>query len=144
MNNRETRKCNLVLHGLPEPEMLGAASKEAIYAEEKENLNGLLTKMSLNVDEVNGSIKFRKRLGEKQLNKSRPLLIGFTGSDKRSDVMTASKTANIRNISFKPDLTKMQREENTKLVLEVQELNAKKPSDDSGDYRWKLVGPLET
>ena len=143
VNQREMRKNNLIIHGLQESDLQGAASRDVIVAEETVNLNGLLTSMSLNATEISKTIKFRKRLGEKKPNKPRPLLLGFNNSGKRNLVMETANGAKLPNLGFKSDLTKMQREENSKLISEVQDLNKKRPSDDSGDYRWKLVGPPE-
>ena len=58
--------------------------------------------------------------------------------------MEVSKTNNVPNLTLKSDLTKMQREEKEKLVQEVCEANSRKPTDNSGDYRWKVVGPPES
>ena len=82
-------------------------------------------------------------MGERTVNKPRPLLVGFKTVNDRNHVMEASTKSEDKSLSFKSDLTKMQREENSKLRVEVQNLNNTKPSDDSGDYRWKLVGPPE-
>ena len=143
MNQRELRRNNIIVHGLPEPEVSEAgSSKEEIQAKERENLDNLFDSLRM-ADEVKESVKFRRRIGEKVANKTRPFLIGFQTSNDRDQFMeTATKSADKR-ISFKPDLTKMQREENMKLRNEVQNLNNAKPSDESGDYRWKVAGPPE-
>ena len=46
MNQREARKSNIIIHGLPEPQVEGAASKETIHAKEEETLNNLFVNMS--------------------------------------------------------------------------------------------------
>ena len=143
VNQREMRKTNLVVHGLKEPEVGAAAHRDVIQEKEKECLDSLLDFMKLTTAEVNKDIKFRRRLGEKKDNKPRPLLIGFKNTSWRNLVMeTSFKTKNLR-VSFTADLTKMQREDNVKLRKEVEQLNADEPSDESGDYRWKVVGPPE-
>ncbi len=71
------------------------------------------------------------------------MLVGFKNVNKRNRVMEAAITKRDLPASFTSDLTKMQREENDKLRKEVRNLNNEKPSDNSGDYRWNLVGPPE-
>ena len=143
VNQREMRKTNLIVHGLKEPEVDAAAHRDVIQEKEKEGLNSLFDSMTLKSAEVNKDIKFRRRLGEKKDNKPRPLLIGFKNISERNLVMeTSFKTKNLR-VSFTADLTKMQREDNDKLRKEVEQLNGDEPSDESGDYRWKVVGPPE-
>ena len=143
MNQRELRKANVVIHGLEEPHIEGASSKEAYREKEDETLSSLIDQMSLNSTEVIENVKFRRRLGQKKENVVRPLLIGFKNVNERNLVMeTAMKQDSLR-VSFTSDLTKMQREENDKLRKEVQHLNSQRPTDESGDFRWKLVGPPE-
>ena len=140
VTQREMRKTNIIVHGLEEPQIDGAANKQVFKEKEEEALNSLLDSMTLT--EVKQGIKFQRRLGERKVNKPRPLLIGFKNANERNLVMEASLKANLR-VSVSADLTKMQREENEKLRKEVQQLNEEKPSDESGDYRWKVVGPPE-
>lgn len=42
---------------------------------------------------------------------------------------------------IKPDLTKMQRDEDEKFKRKLDEENDAEPKDESGDFRWKVAGP---
>ena len=113
---------------------------EEINAKDTECLNQTLEQMSLDASEINDGIKFRRRLGKHQPDTARPLLIGFHSYEIRNRVISNAKKLKSK-VRFKPDLTKMQKEEQKKLVEEVTKLNEDEPSDESGDYRWRLVGP---
>ena len=145
MNQREMRKANIIIHRVVEAQLddRGASSREAVNEKEKDNLCDLFNKMSLNSAEVRKNIKFSKRLGPKKDNGARPLLLGFKNARDRDLVMDAALKQNSHHVSFTSDLTKMQREENERLRNEVQQLNYGNPSDESGDYWWRLVGPPE-
>ena len=143
MNQREMRKSNVIIHNLAEPDDDGDSSKETIQAKEIEKVDTIMSKLIEGEENIKDNIKFRKRIGKKEPNKPRPMLIGFKNIESRNRVMEASFKSENLNISIKSDLTKMQREENSKLRNEIQNLNSQSPSDESGDYRWKLVGPPE-
>ena len=143
MNQREMRKTNIIIHNLLEPQVEGASSKDVLQEKEHEILGDLFAQMELDKEEIKENIKFCKRLGEKKDGKGRPLLVGFKNVNKRNKVMEAAISKRNLPSSLTSDLTKMQRDENDKLRKEVQNLNNEKPSDNSGDYRWNLVGPPE-
>ena len=88
VTQREMRKTNIIVHGLEEPQVEGAANKQVFKEKEEEALNSLLDSMSLT--EVKQGIKFKRRLGERKENKPRPLLIGFKNANERNLVMEAS------------------------------------------------------
>ena len=143
MNQGEMRKTNIIIHNLLEPQVEGASSKDVLQEKEHEILGDLFAQMELDKEEIKENIKFCKRLGEKKDGKGRPLLVGFKNVNKRNKVMEAAISKRNLPSSLTSDLTKMQRDENDKLRKEVQNLNNEKPSDNSGDYRWNLVGPPE-
>ena len=62
VNQRETRQKNIIIHGLKESEIEGAANREAIFAEETATLNNMFSNMQLDATDISESVKFRRRM----------------------------------------------------------------------------------
>ena len=138
MKDREARKLNVIINGLKEST---ATEKTQVQEEENVLLNGLFGNMQMNVATTTENIKFKTRLGAKQPNKQRPFLVKFRDQRTRDDVLRNARRITTSGIRIKPDLTKLQREEDEKFKKKVDEDNNDEPSDESGDFRWKVVGP---
>ena len=144
VNNRELRKSNLIVYGLAEPVSAAAESREAMMQKDNAALNDLLVSMDIDLGIILPAIRFRRRLGQKVANKIRPLLLCFSDISCRNVVLErvphlTGPQAN--KIKIRPDLTQMQRDDDMKIIKEVQELNDTEPKDELGDYRWRVVGP---
>ena len=138
IKDREERKHNVIVNGLQEST---ATEKAALQVEENEHLDKLFTDMQLNPDTTSQRIKFKTRLGAKQPGKPRPLLVKFHDVHTRDSVLQNGRKVLTSKIRIKPDLTKAERAEDEKFKKKVDEENKSKPTDDSGDYRWKVAGP---
>ena len=138
MKDREDRKHNAVVIGIKES---SSTDKEEVHAEENELLNQLFSNMGINPDTTAENIKFKTRLGTKEAGKKRPFLLKFHDVRVRDNVIRNSTRVTASGIRVKPDLTKKQREEDELFKQTIDEENKTKPSDDSGDFRWKLAGP---
>ncbi len=144
MKNREMRKNNLIVLGLNEPSTVTGESRDSVMKKEDVLLDKVVTELKLNIDEVKSKIKYRKRLGEKKADYQRPLLLSFKDQSMRDTVMNQSFELNdgpMNNIRLRPDLTAMEREEDKALRIETDKLNTQSPSDNQGNFRWKVVGP---
>ena len=144
VNNRELRKLNLIIYGLNEQTPDGAESREVTMERDRAALDKLLSRMNLEPSLVNESIKYRRRLGKREAGRTRPLLISFADIETRNAVVEnvpELTSSDHRHVKIRPDLTQMQREDDSKLIKEVSDLNETKPKDELGDYRWRVVGP---
>lgn len=144
VKNREIRKNNVIVLGLNEPPSVQGEPLESRMKKEDATLDEVIAELKLDVGEVRSKIKYRKRLGEKKAGYQRPLLICFRDQAIRESVLSQSaelKDGPMANIRLRPDLTAMEREEDASLRREADTLNVQSPSDDQGDYRWKVVGP---
>jgi hypothetical protein len=138
------RKFNVIIYGLTEQLPDGAESREVMMEKDKNTLDNLLTKMNQDPAFVNDSIKYRRRLGKREVGKVRPLLISFSDIDCRNSVLASATVLEgpiAKKIRIRPDLTQMQREDDSKIIKEVSDLNEEEPQDELGDYRWRVVGP---
>jgi len=144
VGNRELRKFNLIIYGLAEQPTDGAESRESQMDKDKKVLDALLTQMSQDSEMVNDTIKYRRRLGKKEVGKVRPLLLSFTSVDCRNCLLESAsdiKGPLAKKVRIRPDLTQMQREDDSKVITEITDLNKDEPKDELGDYRWRVVGP---
>ena len=138
MKDREDRKHNAVIIGIKES---SKTDKTEIHAEENDLLNQLFADIGINPDTTSENIRFRTRLGTKEVGKQRPFLLKFHDTRVRDNVLRNATKVTTPGVRIKPDLTKKQREEDELFKKTVDEENKTKPRDDSGDFRWKLAGP---
>ena len=137
MKDREERKLNVIVNGLKES---SAVEKTQVQEEENALLSGLFQEMQMNVEPTE-NIKFKTRLGAKQPNKQRPFLVKFRDQRTRDNVLQNAQRITSPGIRIRPDLTKLQREEDERFKRKIDVDNMDEPSDESGDFRWKVVGP---
>ena len=138
MKDREDRKHNVIVNGLKES---SATEKDAVHAEENALLDKVFTDMQMDATTTSTNIHFKTRLGAKQPGKQRPYLLKFRDQRTRDDVLRNAKKVLASGVRIKPDLTKIQREEDAKFKKTIDEENNAKPEDESGEYRWKVAGP---
>ena len=140
MKDCEDRKHNILLIGMKEST---AAEKAEVLAEENGFLGQMFQDMGMDPADTSTNIKFKARLGHKELGKPpRPFLLKFRSVNVRDKVLqNAKKIKDSSSIRIKPDLTKKEREEDEKFKKAIDEENKTEPKDEMGDFRWKLAGP---
>ena len=145
MKEQESRRLNLIIHNLAEPEADITESQERIL-KDKESLQELLNVVEAEVIVDNAS-RFVKRLGrrEEQDILPRPLLVGFKSIEHCSAIL--DKSPNLSqldepwsSINIVRDLTKTQRKEEKKLREDAVRKNSQLTEEEKGNWQWKVVG----
>ena len=140
MRERETRRLNVVLFGIPELNEKDATGKDKLEWDKKSCCNVF---DALNLGLGDKSIKFCRRVGEKG-DKHRPLVIGFWSESERASLMREARNLEktmFNDISVAPDLTKIQREEEKEMKKEAERRNTQLSEDDrSKNLQWLVVG----
>lgn len=143
LRERENKKLNIIIHNLMEPDpslTTGEEKKKADY----DLVTAVLKEIDCSINpEVD--IKFSTRLGKinESGGKPRPLLIGLTKAETRSEVLEKIRACHRKPenfISIVPDLTVQQRKEEDDLRLEADKLNEKLSGDDFLVWEWKVLG----
>ena len=142
INERDERRHKAVIHGLNEAASDVVDSK-ARMAKDIEKLEELVAQLDLQIDMA--SVRFTKRLGTKTGNESRPLLVQFKESKDRDNLLDNAKNLNTKPAEWKKvkvvcDLTKMQREEETRMRAEAVNLTDKLKGDDAKNFEYRMVG----
>ena len=142
INERDERRHNAVIHGLNEaaPDVVDSKAR---MAKDIEKLEELVAQLDLQIDMA--SVRFAKRLGTKTGNESRPLLVQFKESKDRDNLLDNAKNLNTKPAEWKKvkvvcDLTKMQREEETRMRAEAVNLTDKLKGDDAKNFEYRMVG----
>lgn len=138
IRERETRKLNVLIHGMPE-------STEEVTQRRKEwdiqSCCNVFTALRLNLGEE--AIKFCRRVGQKG-EAARPLVLGFyTEQDKLMLIRNARKIQDtvFSEVTIAQDLTPRQREEESNLHTKAEELNAERNEDEvAKNLVWMVVG----
>ena len=139
IREREARKYNILVHGIPEPE----ADSNDKGADDKSELRNVAAAIGIKLD-INTDIKFCYRIGEKS-DKCRPMKVGFY-DQKLSERLTTSswKLKDNKKLSFNSsivsDLTNQQRSEEAKLRKEVDVKNSNLSAEESETHCFRLVG----
>ena len=145
MRERESRRCNLVIHNISEPDQAIVDSKERISVD-KTKVQELCGVLSKDGEDIQSSIRFAKRLGPVVDGASpRPLLVGFDDSAISLNVLKKAPDLSEKDepwctVKIVNDLTKMQRKEETKLREEVTKKNSERTAEESENWEWKVVG----
>lgn len=143
LSDRESRKCNLVIHQIPEAPADMSRDDKITY--DKTEIKKILSLCGLNV--ADDDVKFHRRLGEPNRNTDqdlRPVLVGFREEKLKNNVLTNAsklKESSRSEVQIGPDLTKQQRLEEKNLRDERDRLNAEMPAEEAGNWEWRLVGP---
>ena len=146
MSERESRKCNLVFHGVPEPPRsvkAGAEKKKIDF----ENIGKICIAIECPVD-IETEIKFCARLGKfdpLKPDQTRPLLVGACDvSIKQKILSNARKLKDLpeyKKVGICADLTKLQRRQEADLWAEAASRNEDMSPEDSLNFKWRPTGP---
>lgn len=139
IRERDSRKLNLVLHGVQEPE--DTRDYRAGIEKDKEECSRIFAAINAGVRREN--LKFCKRLGEKT-SEPRPIVIGLTSEESRRRILERNRdlqNSRYSHVSIVADLTKKQREEEKKLLLEAERRNRNLSTEEkSKNLKWLVVG----
>jgi hypothetical protein len=138
IREREARKCNILVHGIPEPE----ADSNDKNADDKSELKSLAAAIGIKID-ASSDIKFCYRVGIKSDNNCRPLKVGFYEQRNCERFLSTSwKLKGNKKLSYNAsivsDITNQQRSEEAKLRKQVDDDNSKLSAEDTHCFR--LVG----
>ncbi len=141
MRERETRRLNVVFHGVGEKESEEGDTGKDRAEWDKKSCGNIFAALKLDMTEE--ALKFCRRLGEKGEN-PRPLLAGFHTGMERSKLLrnarNLEKTA-FKNVNVSADLTKKQRDEEKDMWKEAENRNENlSESDRSKNLQWLVVG----
>ena len=141
MAEREARKCNLVVYGIPEADsnLSNNDKKEQDITEFLE----VLTEINCATN-VKDDIKIAIRLGQKREdNTDRPLLIGLKKEQVKEHILDNAwrlKNSTYSDVSISPDLTKKQRNEERKMKEKAEEMNSNLDEETAKKWVWKAIG----
>ena len=145
LRERESRRMNIVIHNIAEPESTLTTGKERI-ASDKEKLHSLCEQIGVIVD-TESDVRFVKRLGEQNKNSNvpRPMLLGLKEDATRMKILEcahklAEKDEPWASVNIVQDLTKMQRSEEKNMRVDASKKNADMSTEDSENWLWKVVG----
>ena len=139
LRERESRRLNLVLHGIQECDTAGATGRER-QDWDKEQCLVLFQVMGLDYDSE--TIKFCRRVGP--VTEMRPLIVGFYTDTERSMVLRrAARLAGTdhSDVTIAPDLTKRQRKEEKDIWAEKETRNKNRTEEQlQKNLVWAVVG----
>ena len=132
---QKSRENNLLVFGIEE----GSGPTAESDLVKLNSLTGELG-VSFKLDQV---ASVRGRIGKEKDGGTRPILVSFRNMVARETVLETNKKlmALGSKLRIKPDSTRMQREEDSRLQKDAEAKNATSPSDAHGEYRMRLVGP---
>ena len=136
MREREEKMPNLILFNVKEAQ---TNVRDEISREDTKTFVDMCQVMRITMSQ--DKVMSARRLGEKKDDTDRPILIKLSNHSLKGNIFkNTGKLANTKykDISIANDLTKMQREQNTKLRREAKQ---KEENDKSGKYGYKVVGP---
>ena len=143
LRERDAKRHNVVVHGLPEALRAvtdGKARREADIVK----LQDMFAVLGVELD-ASRKVRTVTRLGTKG-DDARPLLVSFRDSDDQVAVLdNASKLNRAADAVWKgvrilQDLTKIQRQEDKLLRQECDELAAKLSDEEAKNWRFRVVG----
>ncbi len=138
IKDQEERKRNIVLHNVTEKNTENAEERTKHDREQLKEL-GKVCKQTIKKEDV----VMIRRLGKRNGNRPRPLLVEFKDEEKKAALMQnlvnlSNAPDNLRKISVQHDLTKKQREEEKKMREEAKKMESE---DESGEYNYRIRGP---
>ena len=140
LRERETRKLNVILHGLPEVPATVFGNRERMERDKKcceavFNAIGSRTKME--------NMRFCRRVGERG-EQPRPVVVGLTSEGDKNYILGRARDlshTNFKDITIVPDLTKRQRAGETKLREEATRRNQQLTQEDpERNLKWLVIG----
>jgi len=141
LRDREEKKCNVLIYGVPEPVDLQSGKEKKEHDIEW----AADIAYAINVTVVGNDIKFIKRLGDVDKSEDpRPILLGFKDVEKKKELIINSRglkdNVDYEEIYIAPDLTKQQRDEEIELGKEAMRRNAELDENAALNSEWKVVG----
>ena len=127
ISDRDSRKCNLMIHNLPEPEL--SSAQERVSADTKTVEALLKDKLSISDPKICKVL----RLGKHKSDRSRSVLIVF--DDEKTKWTCLKHAPRLRNdpafqrVYLSPDLTVQERKERRKLLTELKNRKEKGEKD---------------
>ena len=140
LREREARRLNLVIHGLPEPEE-NIKEPKARMEQDKMEIEKLFVAMKARTRYH--AIRFCRRIGERG-GDPRPLVIGVYSEDEKRHLLEKAKEllyTSYEHVTLVPDMTKSQRRGEQKLRQEADLRNTQLSDEDrSKNLKWLVVG----
>ena len=140
LRERESRRLNLVMHGVPEPgpETTNARDRMEVDKSECEMIFG-----GMKARTRKHHIRFCRRVGEKK-DDPRPMVIGLYSEEERRHILERSrelKNTRFACVTIVPDMTKQQRKGEMRLREEAERRNHELSGEDSErNLKWIVVG----
>ena len=145
MKERDSRRCNLIVHNIAEPGAEFVESQERVL-KDTESLQDLLNVIGAEVV-VKDASRFVKRLGTRSedAGSPRPLLVGFKTVDHCNTILDVSPSLSEKgepwcSVNVVRDLTKTQRKEEKKLREDADKKNSELTDEEKENWQWKVVG----
>jgi len=140
MQEREVRRRNLVLHGVPEaPESVRGSRERTEW--DKDRCQELFLGMRARTRKED--LRFCRRVGERG-TEPRPIVIGLFKEDDKEHILSKARELNgtmYQNVSIVPDLTKKQRSMEAKMKEEADSRNRNLSAEDMrNNLKWIVVG----
>lgn len=141
LRERDEKKCNVLIYGVPEPVDLESGKEKKAHDIEW----AVDIAHAVNVRVADNDIKFIKRLGDVNTSEAaRPILLGFKDAEKKKELIMNSRglkdNYDYEEIYIAPDLTKQQRDEELELGKEAMRRNAELDEEAALNSEWKVVG----
>lgn len=140
LRDRQERAKNMIVYNVKEP---ATNNKEERATEDIDHMINI-AKDALGVTTNPGDYSAAIRLGRKHETSDRPLLVSFKAEKtkeiifKRLGRLRDPRNAKFKHLSFSNDMTKLEREENRRLVEEAKKMEN---DDASGLWSYKVRGP---
>jgi len=139
LRERETRKLNLIIHGVEEPEK--ARDNRERMEMDMDSCSKIFDTMEARVKR--DQMKFCRRLGEKG-REPRPIIIGLTSEDGRRQILEKSRRlrgTRYENVHVVADLTRRQRQGEQRMVDEAEKRNRNLTEEERAkNLKWMVVG----
>lgn len=140
LREREVRKHNLVLQGVPECDQAAATGKER-QNWDFNKCEEICRELGLSLDRE--AFKFCRRVGA-ATEGPRPLIVGFYTEMERSLLLRKARNlaeTSYSDVTVAPDLTKRQRQEERELWDEAAKKNVNRSSEQlQKNLEWAVVG----
>jgi hypothetical protein len=140
LRDRELRRLNLIIHGLPEPAQSISGNRDRAEADRRLCSDVFAT---IGVRTRGHDLKFCRRVGERGRD-PRPLVIGIRTEEERRQILDRARTlqgTRFDNIAVVPDMTRMQRRAEDQLASEAEAKNQQLSAEDrERNLRWLVVG----
>lgn len=137
-NERERRKNNFIIFDMPEPETNLRADREEKDREKLTKLCGETLEVEIEDDDVVTAI----RLGKKNDEKCRPLLVRVKSTELKKSIFTNLEKLKdddaAKDYKFDHDQTQLQRKELKEMIVKAKNLTEE---DQTGQWKYLVRGP---